>query len=128
MAMPDFQGRALCVALMPEPSAQATAPSAPAPAAQTDEVRNLSGIRTTEATTDQLIELAGALEQRRGLAIVDAVAVLSAGYQDGAFKAGFETACEEITLRLRTEVWDHCLPPVDAPKPAFHTQPPKETP
>ena len=34
----------------------------------------LNGIRTTEATTDQLIELAGALEQRRGLAIVDAVA------------------------------------------------------
>ena len=83
----------------------------------------LNGIRTTEATTDQLIELAGALEQRRGLAIVDAVAALSAGYQEGAFKAGFETACEEITLRLRTEVWDNCLPPVDAPKPAFHTRP-----
>ncbi len=67
-----------------------------------------------DATPDQLLELAGALEQRRGLAIVEAVTALAAGFHDGAFRAGFETACEEITLRLRTEVWEHCLPPVDA--------------
>lgn len=69
------------------------------------------------ATPDEVIELAQALEQRRGLAIVAAVE------QDGhssfprtapVFQAGFDFACEEITRRLRTEVWENCLTPVDA--------------
>lgn len=68
-----------------------------------------------EATTDQLLELAGALEQRRGLQIVANAAKLAEHLYEGPVRSGWEMACEEITERLRTEVWEGCLPPVDAP-------------
>lgn len=74
----------------------------------------------SEPTEDQVIEIAQALEQRRALTIVGAVAALPIGGADEmaptAFQAGYQQACEEISHRLRTEVWPMCLPPIDAPK------------
>lgn len=66
-----------------------------------------------ESGADEVIGVAQALEQRRALTIAGDVADLGV-LLNGPFKAGFEMACEEITRRLRTEVWELCLPPVDA--------------
>lgn len=70
---------------------------------------------------DQIIELAQALEQRRALAITDAVHNLPVGGRTAnmptAFQAGYCAACEEIEHRLRTEEWTHCLKPVGAAAP-----------
>jgi hypothetical protein len=76
----------------------------------------------TEVTQDEVIEFAQALEQRRGLAIVEAVRTLPIGGHDAqmitAFQAGYQTgyqtACDEIEHRLRTEEWEMCLKPVGA--------------
>ncbi|WP_119157956.1 hypothetical protein [Caldimonas tepidiphila] len=71
-----------------------------------------------EATADECLELAQALEQLRAQKIVEAVAALPIGGKDAdmptQFQAGYQLACEEIMTRLRTEVWDGCLPPVDS--------------
>jgi len=68
-----------------------------------------------EISDDDVINLAQALEQHRALAIVMAVAALPVGGADETmptqFQAGYQLACEEILHRLRTEVWEHCLPP-----------------
>jgi hypothetical protein len=69
-----------------------------------------------QPTTEECIALAQALEQRRALGIVEAVAALPVGGKDAdaptPFQSGYQLACEEILHRLRTEVWDGCLPPV----------------
>lgn len=71
-----------------------------------------------EATVDQCIELAAALEQRRAVEIVKAVAqVAAARLQSGAYRSGYEMACEEIDYRLRNEVTPHCLPPMGMDSP-----------
>lgn len=71
-----------------------------------------------QPTTEECIALAQALEQRRALGIVEQVAALPVGGKDAdaptPFQAGYQLACEEILHRLRTEVWDGCLPPVAA--------------
>lgn len=63
---------------------------------------------TTEATTDECIELAAALEMRRALNIVAEVAALPVGGQGAdmptPFQAGYQLACEEIAERIRTQV------------------------
>ena len=70
-----------------------------------------------EADTDTLIGVAQALEQKRALTIVADIAAMGDFFKDNdAFRAGWDSACEEITERLRTEVWPLCLPPVDAAK------------
>ena len=67
-----------------------------------------------EATEDECIELAQALEQQRALAIVAVVKALSVGGADAnmptAFHAGYQLACDEIEHRLRTEQWELSLP------------------
>lgn len=76
--------------------------------------RILRGMVTEPA--DQIIELAQALEQRRAIAIAEAVHNLPIGGRTAnmptAFQAGYCAACEEIEHRLRTEEWTHCLKPV----------------
>lgn len=74
-----------------------------------------------DLTDDQCIELAQALEQARAVKIAETVAALPIG---GAsidmptpFHAGYQLAAEEIVHRLKTEVWEHCLPPVGEPQP-----------
>jgi hypothetical protein len=75
-----------------------------------------------EVTTEQCLELAAALEQRRAVEIVEAVHNLPVGgrtaVMPSAFQAGYCSACEEIDHRLRTEVWEHCLAPMGFDKPA----------
>ena len=67
------------------------------------------------ATEDECIELAQALEQLRALKIVEKVSALPIGGADVGmptpFHAGYQLACEEITHRLRTEIWTGCLTP-----------------
>lgn len=81
----------------------------------------LEAMRKDAAEADQCTELAQALEQRRALAIAETVQALPVGGKDemqpSPFHAGYQLACEEIIHRLRTEVWDLCLRPVDAPPP-----------
>lgn len=64
----------------------------------------------TEATVDECIELAEALEQQRALAIVATVKALGVGGADAdiptAFHAGYQLACDEIEHRLRHEKWE----------------------
>lgn len=76
-------------------------------------IRAQDGQSTIERRTDdQLHQLTSALEVRRALKIADDVAALPIGGKQAAsptaFQAGYQTACEEITERLRTEV--HQLP------------------
>ena len=67
--------------------------------------------------TDTLIGVAQALEQKRALVIVADIAAMGDFFTESdAFRAGWDSACEEITERLRTEVWPGCLPPIDAAK------------
>ena len=67
--------------------------------------------------TGTLIGVAQALEQKRALAIVADIAAMGDFFKESdAFRAGWDSACEEITERLRTEVWPGCLPPIDAAK------------
>ena len=65
--------------------------------------------------TTHLIGVAQALEQQRALKIAESVTNLPVGGSTvdmpTAFHAGYQLACEEITHRLKTEVWDGCLPP-----------------
>jgi ribA/ribD-fused uncharacterized protein len=77
-----------------------------------------------EASADECIDLACALEQRRALKIVDDVHNLRIGgraeVMPTAFHAGYCLACEEIEHRLRTEQWG-----IDgAPVPLFGTSAP----
>ena len=71
-----------------------------------------------DASADECIELAQALEQARAVKIAEFVAALPIGGATNnmptPFQAGFQLACEEITHRLRTEEWDLCLKPIDA--------------
>lgn len=70
-----------------------------------------------KAETDILIGVAQALEQKRALSIVADIAAMGDFFKDNdSFRAGWDSACEEITERLRTEVWTGCLPPIDAAK------------
>lgn len=76
-------------------------------------VRSQDGQMTIERRTDdQLHQLTSALEVQRALKIADDVSGLGIGGKDAAaptpFQTGFQTACEEIVERLRTEV--HMLP------------------
>lgn len=68
----------------------------------------------TEATVDECIELAEALEQQRALAIVATVKALGVGGADAdmptAFHAGYQLACDEIEHRLRHEKWELVVP------------------
>lgn len=76
---------------------------------------SLSGMSAVpEATPDEVIELAQALEQQRALKIVEAVQRLATGFE-ATYARAFAQACEEITHRLRTEVWELCARPIDAP-------------
>ncbi len=63
-----------------------------------------------------MVELAQALEQLRALTIVATVQSIPLGGEEAdmptAFQAGYQTACDEIEHRLRTEAWDGCLAPV----------------
>lgn len=74
---------------------------------------------TQEATEDQCIELAQALEQQRALHIVAAVMALPVGGATATmptqFQAGYQLACEEIDHRLRTEQWEFCATPAPLP-------------
>lgn len=83
-------------------------------------VKDALAAAADEATTEQCIELAGALEQLRAIKIAEAVHDLPVGGKEAlmptAFQAGYCAACEEIIYRLRTEEWANCLPPVDAAK------------
>ena len=78
-----------------------------------------SAAPTDDVSTDQLIELAQALEQKWALQIVDDVHNLSFGGREAlmptAFQAGWCSACEEIEHRLRTEEWELCLSPRRTP-------------
>lgn len=71
-----------------------------------------------DASVDECIGLAQALEQARAVKIAEAVAALPIGDATNdmptPFQSGFQLACEEITHRLRTEEWDLCLRPIDA--------------
>jgi hypothetical protein len=68
-----------------------------------------------EATDDECIELAEALERLRAIKIVEAVMNLPIGgataIMPTPFQAGYQLACEEITHRLQTEEWELNLPP-----------------
>lgn len=66
-----------------------------------------------DASPDEVIGLAQALEQQRAVKIAEAVEGLADRFY-GPFRAGFEQACEEIIHRLKTEVWELCLPPINA--------------
>lgn len=72
-----------------------------------------------QATPDQVIDLACALEQRRALHIVAEVAALQIGGADSQtptpFQAGYALACEEICTRLRTQQWELCGVPSPLP-------------
>lgn len=71
----------------------------------------------SDIDADVVIGVAQALEQQRALAIVREIAEYGDFFkEDHAFRAGWDSACEEIEQRLRTEVWPGCLPPVDAKK------------
>lgn len=74
-----------------------------------------AGLGEQDATEDECIELAQALEQLRALKIVEAVAALPIGGATAnmptPFHAGYQLACEEIEHRLRTEIWEGCLKP-----------------
>lgn len=80
-----------------------------------------AGLGGTEATEDECIDLAQALERLRALKIVEAVAALPIGGATAnmptPYQAGYQLACEEITFRLRTEIWDLCLPPIGSSPP-----------
>lgn len=66
---------------------------------------------------DEVLGVAQAIEQLRAVKIAEAVAGLAPHYvADSEFRNGYETACDEILHRLRTEQWSElCLPPVAAP-------------
>lgn len=74
---------------------------------------------SAEATPDEVIDLACALEQRRALHIVAEVAALQIGGADSQtptpFQAGYALACEEIGTRLRTQQWELCGVPSPLP-------------
>jgi hypothetical protein len=60
------------------------------------------------AVSDEVIELAAALEQQRAYKIVADVAALpigTPGDMPTPFQSGYQLACEEIEHRLRTEQW-----------------------
>lgn len=86
-----------------------------------DKIESALRLALAASPEDQIIELAQALEQRRALAITDAVHNLPIGGRTAnmptAFQAGYCAACEEIEHRLRTEEWTHCLKPVGAAAP-----------
>ena len=67
-----------------------------------------------EATADECIELAEALERRRALTIVATVKALGIGGADAAmpteFHAGYQLACDEIAHRIEHEQWELSLP------------------
>lgn len=67
-----------------------------------------------EATADECIELAEALERRRALAIVATVKALGIGGADAAmpteFHAGYQLACDEIANRIEHERWELVVP------------------
>jgi hypothetical protein len=67
-----------------------------------------------EATADECIELAEALERRRALTIVATVKALGIGGADVAmptqFHAGYQLACDEIAHRIEHEKWELSLP------------------
>lgn len=73
-----------------------------------------------EATVDECIELAEALERQRALKIVESVKAEPIGGVNSdnptAFHAGYQLACDEIEHRLRTEQWELSLPECDHDK------------
>lgn len=76
------------------------------------------------ASTDDVIDLAVALEQKRALHIVAAVRKQGFSKSPSAIptqaEAVFDLACEEIEHRLRTETWE--LAGVTGPLPAAHAE------
>lgn len=91
---------------------------APAPANALAIVQAARDDVAGDASVDECIELAQALEQARAVKIAEDVAALSIGGATNSmptpFQSGFQLACEEITHRLRTEEWDLCLKPIGA--------------
>jgi hypothetical protein len=67
-----------------------------------------------DATENECIELAEALERQRALKIVESVRAAPIGGVSSdnptAFHAGYQLACDEIEHRLRTEQWELSLP------------------
>jgi len=60
--------------------------------------------QASEATVDELIELAGALERRRCISIAETVKA-EPRFTNPPFTAGYELACEEIAHRIEHEEW-----------------------
>jgi len=68
-----------------------------------------------EATADECIKLAEALERLRAVKITEAVMSLPIGGATSnmptPFQAGYQMACEEIKHRIQTDEWELNLPP-----------------
>lgn len=70
-----------------------------------DKGPNLQAVQVPEATQDELVDFAEALERRRCITIAQTVMAEMEGFTNPPYTAGFNQACEEIAHRIEHEEW-----------------------